>query len=125
MPFEETARADIHIPKGAYYKLEFWIELDDVVFLTAGSTVRIQIRASKSQKSKVLAEFGNITIDGSIAEYPEADNNVISGDLLEAVTLAIDETEGWYDVLVIDSDGKGSYPLEGRVHFHGTVTEIP
>jgi len=117
---EEPGYQALTIPKGTDYTFEFTIEVDDILLDLSDAEIYSQIRTSKSQLSDLIVAFTVLVDDVAV---PNASPTLMVVKLtLEADdTVDLDDTDGFFDVLVIQG-GVSTYYLEGPVSFRDTVS---
>jgi hypothetical protein len=117
-------RYPLHLHKGEDFSLSLTIEIDGVLYDLSGASVYAQIRQRAERGAKIILDF-LVEVDGVPVTNPATTDNEIVMSLTDAQTAAVDEGEGWYDLLVVDPAGIDTYYLEGKVTFHGSVTVKP
>ncbi len=111
----------IIIRKAAEFSFIFEIDIDDTVLDLTGATVLSQIRESRNRESELIADFTVGVTSGGDTGYLSD----ITLSLTDTQSAAIGQSEGFYDVLVIDGGGNDTYYLEGLVSFIGSATVKP
>lgn len=116
---------DIHIYRGEDFTLEFTIEVGGVLLDLTNATIIAQCRAEKTRTGVPLFSF-TVTLDDVATPNPAPTDNIVKLTLTDTQTDGYTlNSAGYYDVLIIDSNGVDTFYLEGRVHIHNTVTVKP
>jgi len=117
---------DLHIYRGEDFSLTFLIEVGGVLLDLTGCTILAEIRPLLSRVSLPVIETFTVTLDGQPTPNAAPTDMEVALTLTDAQTVLIDGySEGFYDVLVIDTNGVDTYYLSGQVFFHNTVTVKP
>ena len=108
---------NIEIVRGEDFSLSFTVTIDGVILDLTGATAYAQIRESKSRSAVLIADF-----DTDISADPD---NVVTISIADAVTAAMTQDLGYYDVLIVSAGTEDLYYLKGRVTIDGSVTVKP
>ena len=103
-------RYPLSLHKGEDFSLSLTIEIDDVLYDLSGSSVYAQIRERAERGSNIILDF-LVEVDGVPVTNPATTDNEIVMSLTDAQTAAVDQGEGWYDLLIV-----------AVVHEHFSVT---
>jgi len=111
----ETITQDFTIKRGADFSFTFDLDIDGVVIPLAGATVLCQVREQMDRNSPKMFDM-TVTVSED-----------------DEITIAISETQsagatrriGYYDVLIVLSNGDDIYPVEGQIVFAGSSTVKP
>lgn len=121
MPQIEPGKQSLRIRKGVDFPFTFEIDIDGTVLDLTGATVLSQIRESQNRIAELITDFTVVVTSGAETGYLSD----ITLSLTDTQTAAIEQSEGFYDVLVIDGGGNDTYYLEGHVTFVGSTTVKP
>ena len=113
---------NLHIQRGEDFSFIFDLKLDGVILDLTGATVISQFREDNRQGSTKIEDF-TATVDDVTTPNAAPTLNKIKLALTDAQTVAITQDGGFYDVLVIDSNGIDTYYVEGKVTVHDSVTD--
>jgi hypothetical protein len=119
-----AGKSNITVVLGEDFSFSFTIEVSDVLLDLSDATVISQVREQAHRTSDLIAEF-TCLVDDAATPNAAPTANVISLNLTDEETAAIECGEGYYDVLVIDVSGNDTYYLEGKVVFKESVTVKP
>jgi hypothetical protein len=112
-----AATYDFSIRKGSDVSELFQIQdADGAPLDLTGWEIHAQIREGKSFESELIAEF-------SVA-IPDPTDGKIYLELENAVTAAITQKKGYYDILYIDPTLKRKFYCEGTIAFRPSRTFI-
>lgn len=106
---------DLTIVRGADFDFTFDIDVDGTILDLTSAAVYSQLRVAERRGSTLILDFA-VTVSTS---------NEISLSLTDEQTADIENSKGYYDVLVSDSSGNDDYYLRGKIDIIGTVTVKP
>ena len=110
---EDRARVDLTIYKGQFWKKDAWFKEDGVIMDLTGVTAEAQIRPEENSEDLIA----DITCEIDSAE------GHLAMSLSAAQTAAIPPGVYYWDLKMTDTEDLPDYPLFGRVHIIGRVTE--
>lgn len=112
----------VYIEQGADYALEFsWKDSNDAAVSLTGYTVRMQARRYVDDAATLL-DWNSSSPPANVTFGPLDTTGVVRIDVGNAVTSAIDWTEGVYDLVATSAGGVATRLLEGHVIVAKAVT---
>lgn len=112
---------NLHIQRGEDFSFIFDLKVDGVILDLTNALIYSQVRESNKRSSTKIIDF-TCTVDDVTPPNATPSLNKIKLALTDAQTKALTHDGGFYDVLVVDSNGIDTYYLEGRVTIHNSVT---
>ncbi len=123
---DEPGIADLKIKRGEAFSFSFYITVNSVTLPLADSTVISKIRVDDDIDATLIDIF-TVKVDGVATPNAAPTANIIELSLTAVETAALEESSGFYDVLVVTLGGDEEWYLKGNVSISDSrrVTDNP